>query len=258
MGPALLLDGGAIPLSASDGYVFAGYTVATFTGDLGGPIGSNAKCAAEFPGSHLCSDREFKWAGVGVIPGAAGFWIGRTVFPTGSTPSPQPRDVIGATCDNWRSAATDINANFHDVMGIDTSVYGGCATQRQLACCRSGHSTWFRGFTSMTYTGNLGGPLGSNQKCAAEYPGSHLCSDREFKWAGVGVTPGVNGFWAGRTVDSSASTPTPQPRDLIFATCDNWRSAATDINGAYHARNGTEASDYGGCAITRQLACCGR
>jgi hypothetical protein len=35
-------------------FQLVGFTTASFTGNLGGPFGANAKCQADFPGSRMC------------------------------------------------------------------------------------------------------------------------------------------------------------------------------------------------------------
>ena len=41
---------------------------------------------------------------------------------------------------------------------------------------QAGQGPRFLGLTRMTYTGNLGGPFGANQKCSTDYPNSHMCN----------------------------------------------------------------------------------
>lgn len=48
----------------------------------------------------------------------------------------------------------------------------------------------FAGFTSMTYTGLLGGDPGANAKCATEFAGSHFCTMADFDEANGTVSPG--------------------------------------------------------------------
>jgi len=262
-GPALLLDGGVLPVSTSDGFSFAGFTTATFAGNLGGPIGANAKCAAEFASSHLCTDREFEWTGASSLPGANGFWADDAQYSSSSAPNYYPRDRSGAySCDNWRSQDGPANyAQFSDFQGVRSSpAYGVCNVTRRLACCRSPHAAWFRGFTATLFTGNLGGPLGANAKCAAEYPRSHLCTDREFEWAGAAVSPGATGFWADDAEYSSSSAPNYYPRDRSGSySCNNWRSEDGPANYAqFSDAQGLRTSPaYGVCHVARQLSCCG-
>ncbi|MDP2275741.1 MAG: hypothetical protein Q8K32_33640 [Archangium sp.] len=262
-GPALLLDGGTIPVSASEGFSFAGFTATLYDGNLGGPIGANARCAAEYANSHLCTDREFDWTGASTIPGATGFWADDAQYSSQSSPNYYARDRSGSySCNSWRSADGPGNyAQFTDAQGLRASpTYNLCNVPRQLACCRSPHAAWFRGFTAQTYDGNLGGPLGANAKCSLEYPRSHLCTDREFAWAGTGVSPGAAGFWADDAQYSSQSSPNYYPRDRSGSySCNSWRSADGPGNYAqFTDPQGMRASPaYNLCNVRRQLACCG-
>ncbi len=262
-GPALLLDGGTIPVSASDGFSFAGFTATLYDGNLGGPIGANAKCAAEYTGSHLCTEREFSWTGASTIPGASGFWADDSQYSSQSAPNYYARDRSGAySCNSWRSADGPANyAQFTDAQGMRAAgAYNVCNVARQLACCRSPHGAWFRGFTAMTYDGNLGGPLGANAKCSLEYPRSHLCTDREFSWAGTGISPGAAGFWADDSQYSSQSAPNYYPRDRSGAySCNSWRSADGPANYAeFTDPQGIRTPGaYNVCNVRRPLSCCG-
>ena len=105
--------------------------------------------------------------------------------------------------------------------------YAGCWRRHPSnRCCRSPQQTWFRGFTSTRYDGNLGGPIGANATCSAELPGTHLCTSREYQWAGSGFSPGPDGFWLdGAATTTSPSAPFSYPRDRDGTyTCSNWRS----------------------------------
>jgi hypothetical protein len=101
-------------------------------------MGANAKCAQQYPGAHLCTAREFQWAGVGVSPGPAGFWIDTPWSSTSSQPNSFPRDRDSAlTCNNWRSSDGPGEwSRYFDVQGVSSSaMYNVCHIARQLACC---------------------------------------------------------------------------------------------------------------------------
>jgi hypothetical protein len=262
-GPALYLDGGALPAANNDGLTFVGFTSALSDGAMGGPIGANAKCAAEYPGAHLCTYREYTWAGSSLTPGTAGFWLDGSFSSTSSSPNYYPRDRDSSyTCDNWRSnnGPTEY-MRYYDAQGVSSGFgYNICNVPRQLACCRSPHRGWFRGYTSVKYDGAMGGPIGANAKCAAEYPGAHLCTYREFTWAGVGTAPGLDGFWLDGSFSSTSSSPNYYPRDRDSSyTCDNWRSnnGPTQYMRYYDAQGVSSGFGYNICNVARQLACCG-
>ena len=263
-GPALLLDGGAaVPLLASEGYTFAGFTPQSYDGNLGGILGANAKCAAAFSGSHFCTKREYSWIGSPVAPSTAGAWLDESAYSSSSSPNIFPRDrQSSGLCDAWRSNGGPSEwANYMDAQGTLASYqYNVCNVPRQLACCRSPHQGWFRGYTSALYDGNLGGIIGAHQKCAAQYPGSHFCTKREFAWAGTPVNPGIAGAWLDESAYSSSSSPNIFPRDRQSSgLCNAWRSNSGPSEWAnYMDAQGTLVSyQYNVCSVPRQLACCG-
>lgn len=53
----------------------------------------------------------------------------------------------------------------------------------------------FLGFTTSAYDGSMGGIKGMNQKCNADYSGSHVCSYREIKKLGYNTTLYSGTFW---------------------------------------------------------------
>ena len=262
-GPALLLDGGSVPVSASNGFVFAGFTAQTFTGNLGGPVGAHAKCNAELPGAHLCTMREYQWTGSPLAIPATGAWIDDSSTTSNSAPNNFPRDrVMTAFCDSWRSSVGPGNwATFLDPTGVwAPASYNQCQTVRPLACCRSPHAGWFRGFTALTFDGNLGGPVGANAKCHAQYAGAHLCTMREYQWAGSSSAIPSGGAWIDDSSTTSSSSPNNFPRDRVMtAFCDSWRTNVgpgnwatfLDVSGVW-----AQAS-YNQCQTARALACCG-
>jgi hypothetical protein len=260
-GPALLLDGGSVPATAEEGIVFAGFTSATYDGNLGGPIGANAKCAAEFAGSHLCTEREYQWAGGGSAPAStSGFWLDNSWYSSSYNLFARDRQTT-YTCDNWRSNANPGSSMYYyDNQGVSSAITNtNCAVARALGCCRSPQSGWFRGFTPTAYDGNLGGPIGANAKCSAAFPRSHLCTEREYQWAGAGVTPpGTSGFWLDNSWYSSSYNLFVRDRQTTY-TCDNWRSNANPGSSMYFydSQGVSSAITNTNCAVARALACCG-
>lgn len=239
-----------------------GYTSATSNGSMGGIIGANARCAAQFAGSHLCTTREFQWASVDVSPGAQGAWVDGSQFSTNSYPNQHPRDRDSSyTCSGWTNASnTNDYSSFLSALGTMTSPANGtCGQQRPLACCTSPYA-WFRGFTASTSTGNLGGLLAANARCSAEFPRSHLCTSREFEWAGVSVSPGPQGAWLDGSRSSTSSYPNQEPRDRDGSyTCNTWTSSSgTNDYSSFLTPLGVMSSPSNGtCAVARPLGCCG-
>ena len=60
---------------AASRVVFRGFTVSTFSGNLGGYPGANTKCSAEYAGSFLCTRSDYDQANTAVGPSASGSWI---------------------------------------------------------------------------------------------------------------------------------------------------------------------------------------
>ncbi|MFZ5442442.1 MAG: hypothetical protein ACOZQL_20705 [Myxococcota bacterium] len=256
-------DGGVVLAgdgAGNEGYSFAGFTVAAYTGDLGGIQGAHAKCAAEYPGAHLCTDREYEVVGSSVPVPAAGAWIDFARYISSSAPSSTPRDRDGNySCGAWRQASGAYSGAL-DPFGeyVRTTVSTACGTLRPLACCRAAQSAWFRGFTTLAFTGDLGGIQGAHAKCAAQYPGSHLCTDREYEQAASPVPVPAAGAWIdfARYISSSAPSASPRDRDGNYS-CGAWKatsgaySGALDAFGSYVRTTVTTA-----CSTVRPLACC--
>ncbi|MFZ5442324.1 MAG: hypothetical protein ACOZQL_20110 [Myxococcota bacterium] len=268
-GQAVLVDGGALSSYVGDrveGFTFAGYTAVAYTGALGGTAGANQKCHAEFAGSHLCNDHEYQLIGTASPIPAAGAWVDYGQWPSSSSPSPHLRDRYygsGSDCAFWTSSASTDQGFALDVTGRynQTATQRQCNLQRPLACCR-GPVNWFRGYTATAWNGALGGLAGANQKCHAEFAGSHFCNDREFAVAGTGVPIPVAGAWVDYAQWPSSSAPTPSLRDRYFGSgsdCSFWTSGAStdqgfalDVTGRYN-----QTATQRQCSVQRPLACCG-
>lgn len=254
-------DGGVVSAGAgNEGYSFAGFTVATYTGDLGGIQGAHAKCAAEFDGAHLCTDREYEVVGSSLPIPAGGAWIDFARYISSSSPSATPRDrERDYSCGNWKvttgaySGALDVNGDY-----LRSTTSTACSTLRSLACCRAPQTAWFRGFTTQAFSGDLGGIRGAHAKCAAQYPGSHFCTDREYENAASPTPVPAGGAWIDFARYISTSTPSATPRDRERDySCGNWKvttgaySGALDVYGSYLRSTVSTA-----CATLRPLACC--
>jgi hypothetical protein len=265
-GAVYFLDGG-LPSTGylgdgSDGLAFAGFTSATSDGNLGGVNGANAKCDAEFAGSHFCNDREFNLIGTSASIPVTGVWADQGLYPSSSSPSATVRDRYynGADCSFWTTNATGYTGLQIDVTSRPiANTTTPCTLVRPLACCRA-PTRWFRGFTVATYTGALGGVAGANQKCNAEFPRSHFCNDREFGLAGVGVTIPAAGVWADQGLYPSSSSPSATVRDRYYngADCSYWTTAAVGYTGLVITSTGRPtANTTTVCTGTHPLTCCG-
>ena len=116
----------------------------------------------------------------------------------------------------------------------------------------------FAGFTTLSFSGDLGGIQGAHAKCHAEFAGAHLCTWREFEVIGAPVAMPAAGAWvdAARYPSSSAPTVTPRDRENSYV-CNNWTSSSYTAGG-WLTNQGiyTSTSATGTCAVQRQLACC--
>jgi hypothetical protein len=128
---------------------FAGFTTATFDGNIGGRADAHFACASEYAGSHLCHASEYLRTTEASTPPAGGAWLDASalIVPNGSyTP------VTGAAlseagrygvrqssvnCSNWTSAENFDEGVVAHVDGITRSAVNdtGCDVARPLACC---------------------------------------------------------------------------------------------------------------------------
>ncbi len=251
-GAVLYVDGGVVVLSSAP-VEFVGFTTATFTGNLGGVPGANQKCQAQFPSSYFCTIADYDRSNTTVVPStAAGAWIDFDRAPSGS------RDT-GSCAQNgsaWANASTPFQAfgpYLTNTGGYYTTAL--CSLSKPAACCRGGAApTTFRGFTTATFTGNLGGVPGANLKCQAQFPGSIFCTIADYDRANTTVVPStVAGAWIDfdRAVSGSRSTSSCAQNGSA------WANAATPFQafGPYLTNTGgyyTTAL----CSLSKPLSCC--
>lgn len=251
--PGSLGDGGSLLADPTDphAYSFAGFTSAAYTGDLGGPVGAHAKCNAEFPGAYLCTMREYSWTATPTGVPAGGAFVDDYASSDGY--NHYPRDRGGSnTCSNWTTSNGYVS--ILNTQGLYEYQALTCNVARPLACCRSNLST-FRGFTSATYMGDLGGPVGAHAKCNAQFPRSHLCTMREYQWAGSPSAVPAGGAFVDDYASSNGYNHYPRDRGGSN-TCSNW----TTTNGYVSILNTQGLYEYQAltCNVARPLACCGR
>lgn len=114
---------------------YVGVTNATFTGDLGGPIGANAKCSAEFPGTFMCHYcTVFRARLTQPLPREA--WLEWGFSCAGSAPVSEER-AAAYNCTQWtESAGTGASVG---IQGRLNYLPGGmlqpCASEFAIACC---------------------------------------------------------------------------------------------------------------------------
>lgn len=202
-GPVRYLDGGLVVIGAS-GPEFAGFTLATYTGDLGGMFGANQKCSAEFPGSYFCLGSEFDLANPVTAPPASGAWIDQGRDSNGYRSSYACR--FDGSNVAWTYSGSSISAAYRTgpiVRPTGPVPSTLCSEVKPLACCRSLSSVVFRGFTSTAYDGDLGGAIGANQKCHAQFPGSFFCLGSDYDRSNTTIAPPASGAWIDQGRDSN-------------------------------------------------------
>jgi hypothetical protein len=260
---------------------FAGFTPATYAGNLGGRAGAHAICSSAFAGSHFCADWEYDQAGApGPIP-ASQAWIDYGE----SDPDSRFFHYFGAqtsTCINWTNSSQSAlyggnlaRGRAIDAVGafVDTFIAtgnGGCQNPKALACCFGGTTVRFRGFTTQTYAGNLGGRAGANALCHASFARSHFCSDWEYDQAAIPGPIPAAGAWIdyGESSATAAGSRFHHYFGAQTSTCINWtnssqsalyggnlaRGRAIDPLGAFF--DTFVATGNGGCQTPRALPCC--
>ncbi|MFZ5441993.1 MAG: hypothetical protein ACOZQL_18450 [Myxococcota bacterium] len=251
-GAVLLVDGGVVV--SSDWYAFAGFTPATYTGNLGGRVGAHALCAAAFTGSHFCDENEYTSSTSDVPVPSSGAWVD-------DYDSAQPATRgINYICNRWTTGTTSYEGLIIRADGTPGSTYVsssdyGCGTPRPVACCFAPRKRTFRGFTPATYTGNLGGRRGAHALCGAAFPGSHFCDEGEYGLSTSGAPVPAGGAWVD---DFDASQPGKRGINYI---CNRWTTGTTSYEGLIIRTDGTpgstyvSSSDYG-CGTPRPVACC--
>lgn len=129
--------------AATGGGSYAGKTPTSYTGDLGGILGANAKCQAAFAGSHMCSANEI--AKVGSAPIAAGWSrcediasisVGMTCdgFTTGASVG----SFGTADCGGWTYSTAGGSPNWYDGGAFNGSsfTFSACSTSQPIHCCK--------------------------------------------------------------------------------------------------------------------------
>jgi len=258
-GAVLFLDGGAV-VSLGDFVEFAGFTNATFTGDLGGLPGANAKCANEFAGASLCTRADYDLSNTTVPAPASGAWIDYSRGTDGARSNGSC--YYGGTNEPWSFGGAYSNSSGQQ--GSMVTSYGRhtialCSTVKPLACCRAPSKLVFRGFTNATYTGDLGGLPGANAKCASAFPGASLCTRADYDLSNTAVAAPASGAW----IDYSRATDGTRSNGSCYfgGTNEPWSFGGTYSNSS--GQQGSMVTSFGRhtialCSTSKPLACCSR
>ena len=108
------------------------------------------------------------------------------------------------------------------------------------------------GYTSTLYTGAFGSRVVGNQICDAQFPGSHLCNEGEFRLSRPNITLGAPGAF----LDYASSTNVTDPSPSV--PCNNFSSTLT-YSVPIALPNGsivTNSTSSPNCASSLPLACC--
>lgn len=243
-GQVLYLDGGVVLASEGDSMVFAGFTVATFTGDLGGFPGANAKCRVDFPSSFLCSYGDYNRAEPGLGAPASSAWVDSERDSFGRRAASPCNNGLGA----WTFSGGVDTADVVTTTGaVSNSI---CSAAKPLACCQTPLKRIFRGFSSAVFTGDLGGFPGANAKCRAEFPGSYFCSYGDYHRAEPSLGAPASSAWVDSERDSfgrRAASP-----------CNNGLGAWTfaGVVDTADIVTATGAVSNSTCNVSRPIACC--
>jgi hypothetical protein len=242
----LFLDGGSV----STAWVqFAGFTSATFNGNLGGHPGANQKCRAEFPGSYFCTPSEYYRGEPGTVP-AAGAWIDYERFTNGVRSSDACVSGAPGPWTHGGTGDTGLTLNSSGAVNNNSTL---CDQVRPLACCRASSARVFRGYTTAAYNGNLGGHPGANQKCRVDYPGSFFCTPSEYYRGEPSVVPPATGAW----IDYERFTNGSRSSDACVSGAPGpWTHGGTGDTALTLNGSGATNSSSSLCDQVLPLACC--
>ena len=254
-GAVLYLDGGVVLTQPVDNRpVLKGYTTFVSTGAIGSRTVANSLCHAEYPGTHLCTQTEFRVSrSIQAIPGGIGAWLDYANASTSNDPDPSVpcNGFTAGTGGTYTSAIalpTGTSAN-------NASAIPNCGNTLPLACCTSPSSVRLRGYTAFTSTGAIGSRTIANAKCNAEFVGTHLCNQTEFRVArSIQAIPGNVGAWLDYASGSTSTDPDPSvPCNGFTAGSGGTYTSAIALPTGTTANN-TSATPN--CGNTLPLACC--
>jgi hypothetical protein len=254
-GAVLYVDGGVVVTQITEARpVLVGYTAYTSNGAIGSRTIANARCNAEYAGTHLCTQTEFRNSrSLQPIPGGVGAWIDYASATTSNDPDPS------VPCNNWTAGA---GGSYQSAIALptgvtvaNTSATPNCGNVLPLACCTSPSYVRLRGYTAFTSTGAIGSRTIANSRCNTEYPGSHLCNQTEFRLArSLTAIPGGVGAWIDYALSTTSTDPDPS------VPCNNWTAGA---GGSYQSAIAlptgvtvANTSATPNCGNTLPLACC--
>ena len=243
-GPALFLDGGLA--FVNDQPSFAGFTTMTYTGSIGGHIGANQKCNAEFAGSVFCTVSDFDRSNYVAPPPASGAWIDTDRQASGQ----RTQNSCTSTSASWTLGTVNDTGTNLNALGVFSGQLA-CTQVKPLACCRVPSPVVFRGYTAATFNGAIGGHVGANAKCAAEFPGSFFCTVSDFDKANPMALPPAAGAW----IDTNRGTTGTRTQNSCTSASASWNLGTTLDTGTNLSAAGVFAGQLA-CNQVKPLACC--
>ena len=247
---------------AEDEPGFAGFTVATFNGSLGGRPAAHAACGAEFSGAHLCHASEYLLSRSATNVPAAGAWLDASATETDSSLVLQGSTTYGRntsySCQSFTTTSNSFSGTYLQPSGAVTWNSGVCNLVRPLACCNGAPKHVFAGFTAGTYTGNLGGRPAVHAICNAEFSGAHLC-DATAYLRSVSATPITTEAWLDASADLDGGLTlqgVPSSGPNTGYSCQSFTTTSNSFSGTYLQTSGAITWNSGVCATPRRIACC--
>lgn len=240
---------------------FVGFTTATTTGAVtNGRPGMHAKCAAEFPGAHLCHSAEYVLSDSATTVPPSGAWIDASTNTSANAANSglpgSGRYLYGYSCSTWTNGTTGSSGTYITSAGSVTDSV--CNVSRSLACCNGARKTRFAGFTTTTTTGSVGGRPQMHALCVAAFAGSHFCHAAEYIRTTSSTPVPSSGAWVDPSINTSSGAENSgmpgSGRYLYGYTCSTWTNGTTGSSGSYITSSGTVTDSP--CNVARPVACC--
>jgi hypothetical protein len=254
MGPAgavLYLDGGVVFTQVMDVRpVLVGYTTFLSTGAIGSRTAANARCNTEFPNTHLCNRSEFRISRSILTLPAAGAWLDYAYSGTSTDPD------VNVPCNGFTTGTVGPSAEIALPTGLavsNSTTAPNCGSTLPLACCTSPSYARLRGYTAFMSTGAIGSRTIANQRCNAEFAGTHLCNRTEFRLARSILPLASAGAWLDYAYSGTSTDPDVNVPCNGFTTGVVGPSAEIALPTGLAVSNSTTLPN---CGSTLPLACC--
>jgi hypothetical protein len=183
---------------------------------------------------------------------SAGAWLDYAYSGTANDPD------VNVPCSNFTVGVGGVtNAAIALPTGVTTVNYSSaphCGSTLPLACCTSPSYVRLRGYTTFTSTGAIGSRTVANGRCSAEFPGSHLCNNTEFRLARSLLSMPGAGAWLDYAYSGTSTDPD------VNVPCSNFTVGVGGVtNAAIALPTGVTTVNYSSvphCGSTLPLACC--